>query len=174
MIRVQCPKCAWRFAVEDEMRGRQDRCPQCATPVPVATDAGGDAPEVPTVASWATLTRTPLSEIDDKLRPEFNNYLAALSAGVHRLNLFPVAGPGIDLIVLVTLGTGGKANFDVMTQPMEAMLDTAGLAELFRALFAVRTPATRGPAAEATLVFAVRGGSGQLQRPGEDPLPRGV
>jgi hypothetical protein len=167
MIRVQCPRCAWRFAVEDEMRGRQDRCPQCATPVPVVANPDEGAPAVPTIAIWATIVRIPLSEADDQLRPEFDRYLTALGVEVRRLNVFAPNGPGADLIIPVTLDTGGRANFSAIVQPTELMLDTAGLAELFRALFAVRIPVTRGAAAEATLVFAVRGGSGQLKRPGE-------
>ena len=163
MIRVQCPKCAWRFAVEEVMRGRQDRCPQCATPVSVPADPAADAPAVPAIARWGTFVKTPLAEIDDKLRPEFDRYLDALAAAVLPLNLFPPTGPGADLIVPVTLKTGGKADFTALVQPGELMPDQAALAKLFAALFAVRAPVTRGPAAEATLVFAVRGGSGHLQ-----------
>jgi hypothetical protein len=163
MIRVQCLKCAWRFAVEDAMRGRNDRCPQCATPVPVPRDSAEDAPAVPALARWGTFVKTPLSEIDDKLRPEFDRYLDALVAAVLPLNLFPPIGPGADLIVPVTLKTGGRASFTTLIQPGELMPDAAALAKLFAALFAVPAPVTRGPAAEATLVFAVRGGSGQLR-----------
>ncbi len=167
MIRVQCPRCAWRFAVEDDMRGRQDRCPQCATPVPVPLNVTEDAPAVPVIARWATLIRTPLSELDDRLRPEFDLYLNALAIEVLRLNIFPPSGAGADLIVPVTLETGGRASITALVQPTDLMPDPAALAVLFQALFAVRTPVTRGQSAEATLVFAVRGGSGQLRRPGE-------
>ncbi len=149
------------------MRGRQDRCPQCATPVPVPVNPSNDAPAVPVIARAATLVRTPLSETDDRLRPEFDQYLNTLVVEVLRLNIFAASGPGADLIVPVTLATGGRASFTALVQPTDLMPDTAALAELFRVLFAVRAPVTRGPAAEATLVFAVRGGSGQLHRPGE-------
>ncbi|MBA4187911.1 MAG: hypothetical protein C0467_07820 [Planctomycetaceae bacterium] len=149
------------------MRGRQDRCPQCATPVPVPTNAAEDVPEVPIMARWATTVHTPLSEVDDQLRPEFDQYLNALASEVLRLNIFGSVGPGAELIVPVKLETGGRAGFTALVQPTDLMPDTAGLAKLFQALFAVKAPSTRGPTAEATLVFAVRGGSGQLRRPGE-------
>jgi len=149
------------------MRGRQDRCPQCATPVPVPINAAEDAPEVPVLARWATTVHTPLSEVDDHLRPEFDHYLNSLASEVLRLNLFGPVGPGAELIVPVTLETGGRASFTTLVQPTDLMPDTAGLAKLFHALFAVKAPVIRGPNAEATLVFAVRGGSGQLRRPGE-------
>jgi hypothetical protein len=163
MIRVQCPKCAWRFAVEDEMRGRADRCPQCATPVPVPRDPGGEAPAVPAIARRATLVRTPLWDADDKLRPEFDRYLDALAVAVLPLPLFDATGPGADLFIPITLKTGGKLDVSALVQPGDLMPDQSALAKLFAALFAVKAPVTRGPAAEATLVFAVRGGSGQLQ-----------
>src|SRR4051794_39511212 len=159
MIRVQCPRCAWRFAVEDVMRGRADRCPKCATPVPVPAD---EAPPVPVLARFATVVRVPLSEIDDRVRPDFERYLDALAAVVLPLNLFDPAGPGADLLVPVTLDAGGRASFSALVQPGELMPDQASLATLFRTLFGVKAPVTRGPAAEATLVFAVRGGSGLL------------
>jgi len=167
MIRVQCPKCAWRFAVEDEMRGRQDRCPQCATPVAVAASPGEEAPAVPTIARWGTFLRTPLSETDDRLRPEFDRYLDALVVEVTRLKIYAPQGPGGDLIIPVTLETGGKASFSALMQPVEQMLDTPALTQLFQALMAVRAPVTRGPAGEATLIFAIRGGSGLLQLTGK-------
>jgi hypothetical protein len=167
MIRVQCPKCAWRFAVEEVMRGRTDRCPQCATPVPVPREPGGEAPAVPVLARWGTFLKTPLSETDDKLRPEFDRYLDSLAAAVLPLSLFPATGPGADLIIPITLKAGGKPEFSALVQPSELMPDPAALAKLFQALFAVRAPVTRGPAAQATLVFAVRGGSGQLQLAGD-------
>src|SRR5207244_7970552 len=103
MVRVQCPKCAWRFAVEEEMRGRADRCPQCATPVPVPRDSGGEAPAVPVIARRATFVRTPLSDVDDKLKPEFDRYLDALAAAVLPLNLFDATGRGPDLFLPITL-----------------------------------------------------------------------
>jgi len=167
MIRVQCPKCGWRFAVEEAMRGRQDRCPQCATSVAVPADPVGDASAVPVVARWGTFVNTPLSDVDDQLRPAFDRYLDALAAVVVPLTIFPAIGSGADLIVPVTLNTGGKAGFTAYVLPAETMLDPAALARLFQVLFAVPAPVTRGLAASATLVFAIRGGSGQLQRPGE-------
>jgi len=133
----------------------------------VPANSSEDIPEVPVVARWATLVKTPLSEIDDQLRPEFDRYLDALVVEVLRLNVFSPGGPGADLIIPVTLETGGRASFTTLVQPTDLMPDTAGLAKLFQALFAVKAPVTRGPNAEATLVFAVRGGSGQLRRPGE-------
>jgi hypothetical protein len=163
MIRVQCPRCAWRFAVEDDARGRQERCPQCAASVAVAADPAGDAPAVPTVARWGTFVSTPLSEVDDRLRPEFDRYLAALDAAVRTCDLFDPTGPGADLIVPVTLNPGGQPEFTAYVLPGDLMPEEPALAGLFRALFAVPAPATRGDAAQATLVFAVRGGSGQLQ-----------
>jgi hypothetical protein len=51
-----------------------------------------------------------------------------------------------------------------LVNPGDQMPDAPALAVLFRALLAVKPPVTRGAAAEATLVFAVRGGSGQLVR----------
>jgi hypothetical protein len=163
MIRLQCPKCAWRFAAEDNTRGRSERCPQCATPVPVATNPAGDAPAVPTIARWATFVNTPLSEVDDRLRPEFDRYLVALDTAVRTCDLFAPTGPGADLIIPVTLKTGGQPDFTSYFPPADQIPSEAALAAMFRALFAVPAPITRGPAAQATLIFAVRGGSGQLQ-----------
>ena len=158
MIRVQCPRCGHGFTVEDEMRGRQDRCPQCATPVPVP--ATGAAPAGAVVARVSTTVTVPLSDADADVRPEFDRYLAALAAQVERLSVFPPTGPAADLVVPVTLATGGRGSFTVLVNPSEHMPDTAGLAAVFQALFGVKPPVTRGPAAEATLVFAVRGGAG--------------
>lgn len=168
MIRVQCPRCAWRFAVEDVMRGRQDRCPQCATPVCVPADPAAEAPAVPVVARWATFVTVPPSEIDDRLRPEFDRYLEALAAAVLPLKLFAATGPGADLFVPVKLNAGARVDVSAVVNPGDQMPDAPALALLFQKLLAVKPPATRGPAAEATLVFAVRGGSGQLVR---DPHP---
>lgn len=161
MIRVQCPKCAWRFAVEDEMRGRADRCPQCATPVPVSANPSNDAPAVPVISRAATVLRVPLSEVDDRLRPEFDQFLNSLAAEVLRTNLFAPAGPPADLLIPVTLSAGGRASFSALVQPGELLPDAATLAGLFQVLFAVRAPQIRGSAAEATLIFAVRGGTQQ-------------
>ncbi|WP_439627922.1 hypothetical protein [Gemmata sp.] len=160
MIRVQCPRCGHGFTVEDEMRGRQDRCPQCATPVPVPATAAGDAPAGAVLARVSTTVTVPLSDADADVRPEFDRYLAALAAQVERLSVFAPTGPAADLVIPVTLATGGRGSFTVLVNPSEQMPDTAGLAGVFQALFGVKPPVTRGPAAEATLVFAVRGGSG--------------
>jgi ribosomal protein S27E len=159
MIRVQCPRCGHGFIVEDEMRGRQDRCPQCATPVPVP--ATGDAPASSVVARVSTTVTVPLSDADADVRPEFDRYLDALAAHVERLTVFAPTGPAADLVIPVTLATGGRGSFTVLVNPSEQMPDTAGLAAVFQALFGVKPPVTRGPAAEATLVFAVRGGAGR-------------
>lgn len=167
MVRVQCPKCAWRFSVEEDMRGGIDRCPQCATPVPVPASPADEVGPVPVLARWGTFVRVPLSETDDRLRPDFERYLDALVAAVLPLDLFDPTGPGADLIVPVTLSTGGRGSFTALVQPGELFPDEAALGRLFAALFAVPAPITRGAAAEATLVFAVRGGSGLLRRPGE-------
>lgn len=159
MIRVQCPRCGHGFAVEDEMRGKQDRCPECATPVPVPRTTPADA--APVVVLVSTTVTTPLSDADADVRPAFDRYLDALAAEVERRTVFAATGPGAELVVPVTLATGGKGSFTILVQPTDLMPDTAGLAGLFQALFGVKPPVTRGPAAEATLVFAVRGGSGK-------------
>lgn len=164
MIRVQCPRCAHGFAVEDEMRGKQDRCPQCATPVPVPRSTGDASARAVVSRVSITVTRT-LSDADADVRPAFDRYLDALAAEVERRNVFTLTGPGADLTIPVTLATGGKGSFTVLVHPTDLMPDTAGIAGLFQALFGVTPPLTRGPAAEATLVFAVRGGSGHSSSP---------
>jgi hypothetical protein len=163
MIRVQCPKCAWRFAADDNLRGRSERCPQCATAVAIPASPASDAPAVPTIARWATFVNTPLSDVDDRLRHEFDRYLDALSTAVRACDLFAPTGPGADLLVPVTLHTGGKPEFTSYFLPAESIPREAAIAALFRALMAVPAPVTRGPAAQATIIFSVRGGSGQLQ-----------
>jgi hypothetical protein len=137
------------------MRGRHDRCPKCATSVPVVADA----PAVPAIARAATQLRVPLSEVDDRQRPQFDQFLDALAAAVLRLNLSAPEGPPADLYIPVTLNPGGRATLSALVDPGELMPEPAALAELFRVLFAVKPPVTRGPAAEATLVFAIRGGT---------------
>lgn len=114
-----------------------------------------------------TIVKTPLSETDDRLRPEFDRYLVALDAAVRVCDLFAPTGPGADLLITVTLKTGGNADFVARVLPADQIPGQPALAALFRALMAVPAPVTRGAAAEATIIFAVRGGSGQLRLVGD-------
>ena len=165
MIRVQCPKCTSRFEVEDEMRGRGDRCPKCASLVPVPRESNQQAPVSRVITHAATIVKAPLSELDAELRPEFDRYLDALAGAVLSLKLFPVNGPGADFFITLTLHTGGKTDYSAVLEPGGQIPDPATLANLFAALFAVRAPVTCGPAAEVTIVFAIRGGSGRASVP---------
>jgi hypothetical protein len=153
MIRVECPRCGHGFAVEDDLGGRSDRCPNCATAVRVPRSAA----ETPSEGAAAIHVTVPLEECDGELQAAFDCYLAALAAAVPALKLFPATGPGAELIIPVTLKPGGNPEFTAIVEPAEEMLDPPSLARLFAALFAVEPPATRGPAA-ATITFAIRGG----------------
>jgi hypothetical protein len=150
MIPVGCPRCGHRFAVEYEMRGRADRCPTCATPVPVPAD-------VPAVARTGTAVVIP--PYDPAARADFDRYLDTLAGAITRSEVFAPAGPGADLVVTVILD-GGRAGFDLAVTPADASPDAAGVAGLSAALFAVPVPAARG-GARAALAFAVRGGAGR-------------
>ena len=157
MVGVRCPKCGHEFAVEDAMRGRNDRCPRCAAAVPVRAAGPGSA----VLVRLPAVVRIPLSDADAPLKPEFDRYLDALAAVVLASDLFAADGPGAEYLVPVTLAPGGRPSFAALTVPGELMPDRSALAVLLAALFAVPAPQLRGTSAEATLMFAVRGGSGR-------------
>jgi hypothetical protein len=161
VIRVKCPRCARGFAVEDAMRGRSDRCPQCATPVPVPAS---DRPPA-AVSRRGVVVEIPPPETH-RNRPDLDRYLDALAAAVEQTDLFPPTGPGADLFVPVKVKSGGKVDLSAYTDPGDLMPDSGELVRLFQALLAVpvpdvQLPDPRRPVVQVVLRFAVRGGTGR-------------
>ncbi len=132
MIRVPCPRCQNAVEVEDDRRGRTDRCPHCATTLSIPKLA---------IPSRASLT---LRRVDTSLAPSGDvplaQYLNKLSLVVLQSDVFAAKDLTGEFTITISFKSPGQVSFAATTSPPELMPDTVSLSYLLAGLFAVPEP----------------------------------
>jgi hypothetical protein len=162
MIKVQCRRCKWRFAVLDEMLGMTDRCPQCGEAMAISAQTT-NAPEPTAIVLWRTFILTEPSLVAQRIgKDALDRYLRSVDVGIRDLLAGMPRQGGADLTIKGALLPPGKLDCSLYMLPPAAMFNTETLRVIFQRLFALPVPPVQEGNVEFSIFFSLWGGSGLL------------